>query len=308
SGGGAETAKIHAGDRILAVDSTQLGDVSVSEASKLIQGDEGTKVTLLLTDEKGVRREVEVLRGKVQLASVEDIQMIAETGYLRIDQFTLRTGKEFDSAMTFLNESGMRFLVVDLRDNGGGLLKAAVDVLSHFFEKDEVVVSIQGRGRPGGVVYQSSGKNSIRCPVVVLINARSASASEIVAGALQVSGKAQLVGESSYGKGSVQTIFTLNDESGIRLTTARYFLPGRIAIGADGLSPDIEVECEDETWRKILLQRGQAPFADAATFEYRFGFQPVGDPQLEMALCILRSTDDFRLQETKGRPDDLPNP
>ena len=298
-GGGAEAAGVLAGDRILAVESKSTVGVSSAEVSALIRGVAGTKVSLLLEDDNSSRREVQVSRGKVQLASVEDIRMIGEIGYLRIDQFTMRTGKEFDAAMASLKESGMQFLVIDLRGNAGGLLKAAVDVLGHFFERDEEVVSIAGRSRARGNLFHSSGKGGGVWPTVVLINEGSASSSEIVAGALQVTGKAKLVGASSYGKGSVQTIFSLDDGSGMRLTTARYFLPGNIPIGEDGLSPDLKVACDDDTWRKVLLQRDQYPIANVELFEKRFGFAPVEDPQLEMALRVLKGEPTDQLEQTK---------
>ena len=214
--------------------------------------------------------------------------MIGEVGYLRIEQFTLRTGDEFSSALAYLQGRGMRFLAIDLRDNAGGLLKAAVEVLGHFFEEGETVVSIDGRGREREVVYRSTGKVGDGGPTVILMNAGSASASEIVAGALQVTGKAKLVGESSYGKGSVQTIYSLDDGSGMRLTTARYFLPGGKPIGEDGLLPDVEVICDEDTLRKLRLQRDQNPFADPETFERRFGFAPVEDSQLQYALRVVK--------------------
>lgn len=288
AGGGAEAAGLQPGDRILAVGDQECGELSVSEISELISGDIGTKVSLVLEDENGSRREVRVLRGKVQMASVEDARMIDEVGYLRIDQFTGRTGEEFASALAHLQESDMRCLAIDLRDNTGGLLKAAVAVLGHFFEAGAPVVSIEGRGREGDLVYRSEGKGVGEFPVVVLINGGSASASEIVAGALQIVGKAKLVGESSYGKGSVQTIYSLDDGSGMRLTTARYFLPGGKAIGEDGLSPDLKITCDDETRRLLRLQRDQDPFADPELFEMRFGFAPVEDLQLQAALRLVK--------------------
>ncbi|MFP6901820.1 MAG: S41 family peptidase [Opitutales bacterium] len=288
-GGGADAAGLRPGDRILSVESKEVENLSVAKVSELIRGDAGTQVSLVLEDENDVRREVRVSRGKVQMASVEDVRMIGDdVGFLRIEQFTLRTGEEFASALASLRESGMKFLAIDLRDNSGGLLKASVEVLGHFFDAGEVVVSIHSRARDGGVLFRSSGKGGGDCPTVVLINQGSASASEIVAGALQVTGKTKLVGESSYGKGSVQTIFTLDDGSGLRLTTARYFLPGDVAILEAGLSPDIKVACDDDTWSKLRRQRNQDPFADPVLFEKRFGFSPVEDQQLKIALSVLK--------------------
>jgi len=243
---------------------------------------------LSLEDENGLRREAKVSRGKVQLASVEDVRMIGEVGYLRIDQFTGRTGEEFSSALAYLHESGMNFLVVDLRDNAGGLLRAAVEVLGYFFKEGEAVVSVDGRGREEKLVYRSEGKGQSSVPTVLLMNNGSASASEIVGGALQVAGKAKLVGEPSYGKGSVQTIYPFDDGSGMKLTTARYYLPGGKTISERGLSPDVEVICDDETLRKLRLQRDQDPFGAPETFERRFGFVPVEDLPLLQAIRTVK--------------------
>ena len=254
SGGGAEAAGVHAGDRILAVESKSTVDVSSAEVSALIRGVAGTKVSLLLEDDNSSRREVQVSRGKVQLASVEDVRMIGETGYLRIDQFTMRTGKEFDAAMASLKESGMQFLVIDLRGNAGGLLKAAVDVLGHFFERDEEVVSIAGRSRARGNLFHSSGKGGGVWPTVVLINEGSASSSEIVAGALQVTGKAKLVGASSYGKGSVQSVLPLDDEQALKLTTAYYYTPSGASIHQMGIEPDVVLSVDDEVLLSEAIQ------------------------------------------------------
>jgi len=306
-GGGAEAAGVHAGDRILAVESTRIVDASSAEVSALIRGAAGTEISLLLEDEHNSSREIQVTRGKVQLASVDAIRMIDDIGYLRIDQFTERTGKEFDEAMAYLRRQSMKFLVIDLRGNAGGLLSAAVDVLGHFFEQDEEVVSIAGRSRAASS-YLSAGKGQGGFPVVVLINEGSASSSEIVAGALQVTQKAKLVGESSYGKGSVQTIFSMDDGSGMRLTTARYFLPGKVPIGEDGLVPDLQVVCDQDTWEKLLLQRDQEPFANAELFERRFGFAPVKDLQLEMALRLLRGEPIDQVEETNLPQEVSPDP
>ena len=306
-GGGAESAGVRAGDRILAVESTRIVDATSAEVSALIRGAAGTEISLLLEDENNSSREIQVTRGKVQLASVDAVRMIDDIGYLRIDQFIERTGQEFDEAMAYLNRQGMQYLVIDLRGNAGGRLDAAVNVLGHFFNQDEEVVSIAGRSRAGNT-YLSSGKGQSAVPMVVLINEGSASSSEIVAGALQVTNKAKLVGESSYGKGSVQTIFSMDDGSGMRLTTARYFLPGKIPIGEDGLVPDLKVVCDQDTWEKLLLQRDQDPFANAELFEKRFGFAPVKDFQLEMALRLLRGEPIDPVEETNLPQEVSPDP
>ncbi len=292
-GGGAEAAGAQPGDRILAVDGKELAQSldlgnrdRILEIKQLIMGESGTKVTLQLKDEQGGLRDVEIVRGRVQLPSVDDVRLIDRVGYLRIDQFTENTGEEFATALEVLKRGKMNFLVIDLRDNLGGLLPAAIDVLGHFFEEGEPVVYV--KGREGEQVHYSAGKTKVSCPVLVLINEYSASSSEIVAGALQVTGKANLIGASSFGKTTVQSVFDFKDDTGMKLTIARYFLPGREPIGEDGLVPDFEVSCDKETRDNLAFQRGQSLDLSDEAFEKRFGFARVKDPQLQAALRVVR--------------------
>ena len=146
-------------------------------------------------------------------------------------------------------------LILDLRDNSGGLLSAAIEVTDIFLERDRLIVSVKGREGSNSRDFRSAASQLFSEPLVVLLNEGSASASEIVAGALSVLGRARLVGEQSFGKGSVQTIFPLSDGAGLRLTTAMYFLPDGSTIHEQGIEPDYLVPCSEANETKHRMQR-----------------------------------------------------
>ena len=278
-----------AGEFVAKVEDETVDDWTVRKVSKRIKGDEGTLVRISLRTGSGEERDVKVIRGRIEVGSVEEARVdINGTGYLRIEQFTERTGDELRDALDALKAKGLERLVLDLRDNSGGLLSAAVEVASEFLEKGSTVVSVQGReGFPERRFDSKPEDVPLGCPLVILINEGSASASEIVAGALAVSGRAKLVGEKSYGKGSVQTVFGLEDESGLRLTTAMYYLPDGSTIHENGIEPDIAITCDEETEAKLRDQRHQNAFTDPVAFEALYGFGPVRDEQYVAAVAIL---------------------
>jgi len=174
-----------------------------------------------------------------------------------------------------------------------------VEVASEFLEEGKLVVSIKGRNNYPERSYHSKPKGPTRSyPLVILINEGSASASEIVAGALGVSGRARLVGEKSYGKGSVQTVFGLEDESGLRLTTAMYYLPDGSTIHESGIIPHVTVPCDEEMEGKLRIQRFQDAFSDPEAFEKLFGFAPVRDKQFQIGLSLFSGKS---LKEIQGQ-------
>ena len=206
------------------------------------------------------------------------------TGYLRLVQFTSRSGDEFREAITSLINKGAERLIIDLRDNSGGLLSAAIEVAGCFLPKGQLIVSIKGRKSDDVRNFKAnSSKSFLETPVVFLMNGGSASASEIVGGALSVLGRAQIIGEQSFGKGSVQTIFPLANDSGLRLTTAMYFLPDGSTIHEQGIEPKYLVDCTDENETKLRIQRYSQELMDNETFEKQFGFLPIVDVQLRKA-------------------------
>jgi len=215
--------------------------------------------------------------------------MDGTTGYLQIRDFSDHTGEQFDDALNGLLAKGIDSLVIDLRNNPGGLLDAAVDVAEPFFRKGKLIVYTQGR-KPADRenYYSETDGEPLKLPVAVLINGETASAAEIVAGALKDSGSAVIVGERSYGKGSVQTIFKLRNGEGLRLTTAHYFTPSGALINAHGITPQVEVVMTPDEDEKLERQVSRPDITDPVEFRDRFEFSPVEDRQLEAALDVLR--------------------
>ena len=220
-------------------------------------------------------------------------------GYVRITQFAEKTDEELESALVKLEKQGLEGLVIDLRGNPGGLLDQAVAVSEKFLPKGKPIVSTEGRNRAADQQRKASGKGKVRSyPLVLLINGGSASASEIVAGCLQDLERAVVIGEQSFGKGSVQNILPLNDGSALRLTTAKYYTPSHKVIHERGISPNIVVPITDEDEAAIQLRRMPG---GTNSIEDTLRLYPVAqqsrlrelvladaDPQLERAMDLLK--------------------
>ncbi|MBR0149731.1 MAG: S41 family peptidase [Synergistaceae bacterium] len=239
----AERAGLKTKDQIVKVnDEVVIGWTSDRVVQKL-RGPEGTKVTVW------VRREgedellsFEITREIIKLHSVRYEMLSDDIGYIKLTQFKHSTSDEAKNAIRDMMRQGMRALILDLRNNGGGLLDASVKI-SSFFLRDGLIVETKGRSeRANEKYYAVKSQYLTNLPMTVLINGGSASASEIVAGALNDRGRAKLIGEKSFGKGSVQTLFPLTDGSGVYVTIARYYTPSGKLIDHIGLSPDIEVK------------------------------------------------------------------
>jgi carboxyl-terminal processing protease len=239
----ADRAGILAGDKILKINDEWTKDLSIEEAVDRMRGPKGTAVRLLIFREGWDKpKEFKIVRAVIKVQSVKSRMLGNGVGYVKIIQFQGQTAKEVDTALQKLEEKGMQKLVLDLRNDPGGLLDASVDVSSLFLPKDKLVVYIQGRRKDDRKDFLSSGSDPRQYPVVVLVNAGSASASEIVAGALQDQKRAVILGTQTFGKGSVQTVFPLDGGTGIRLTTAKYYTPSGRSIQNVGITPDIEVK------------------------------------------------------------------
>lgn len=239
-------AGIKAGDQILKIEDRFTKDMTIMDAVKRMRGPKGTKVTLTIMREGFDKpKEFTLVRDTIQVKSVRFRSMDQGYGYIRIAQFQEKTDDDLVKALKALKEENggeLRGLVLDLRNDPGGLLDQAVKVADHFIE-DGLIVYTEGRERESRMQFSARKLGTEpNYPMVVLINSGSASASEIVAGALQDHKRAVVMGTQSFGKGSVQTIIPLSDESGLRLTTARYFTPGGRSIQAKGITPDIVVE------------------------------------------------------------------
>lgn len=307
-GSPAEKAGIGVGDRIVEVDGVPTEDLDPEEARGRIRGAEGTTVKLaVLPGEEGERREVTVRREEMRDTTVSLPQILDPRegiGYLWISSFSEETVAEFDAVMEGLQQKGMRSLILDLRFNSGGVLEAAV-TLARRFVRDGTIVETRGRTDDSWSLHEAKPAETrfAGMPLVVLLNEGSASASEVVAGALQDHRVAVLVGKPSYGKGVVQSIKRVgNDGTAIKLTTARYYTPaGRTfdreggAGNGGGIEPDVWVELDRRAAQAIRdhLERYEVPEKYRAKVEERrkrLGIEvtQVADPQLDSALGLLR--------------------
>ena len=252
-------AGIQAGDKIVMIEGTSTKDMSLMEAVKLMRGPKGTKVTISIVRE-GEPKPIKhtITRDVIPLLSVKVKDIDPSVGYVRITQFQKKTSTEFSEALEKIREEkGETFkgLVLDLRNNPGGLLLSAIEVTDRFVDSGPIVTT-KGRLKNQDFAYNAQSKGTEpEYPMVVLVNGGSASASEIVAGALQDYKKAILIGTTTFGKGSVQTIYRLGDGSGMRVTTARYFTPLGRSIQATGIEPDIVVRNQSGTPRGHVREK-----------------------------------------------------
>ena len=239
----AYAAGIQSGDKIIRIDDKPTNDMTLSDAVKNIRGRKGTKVKLTILRES-VEKPLEftITRDVIPLRSVRSYLLSPDIGYVRISTFQSKTSEDLDDALEKM-ETGrnLKGLILDLRNNPGGLLSQAIEVSDLFLDAG-LIVSTKGRNASQDMEV-SAQKNEVErdYPIIVLVNGGSASASEIVAGALQDNKRALILGTQTFGKGSVQTILPLSDGSGLRLTTAKYYTPSGKSIQASGITPDIEV-------------------------------------------------------------------
>jgi carboxyl-terminal processing protease len=310
----ADKAGLAPGDKILQIDDKSTKNMTLNDAVRLIRGPKGTKVILLILHEGAKEpQKYNIVREVIPIKSVKSKMLEERYGYIRISTFQDKTSEDVQAALKKLestNKEGLKGLVLDLRNDPGGLLTEAVKVSDLFLESG-VIVSIQGRTKEQNqkfMAHPNKDKEYHAFPLVVLVNEGSASASEIVAGALQDQRRAIIVGTQTFGKGSVQTIIPLEDNSGIKLTTARYYTPSGRSIQAKGITPDILVkgkplrrgesaEKEPKILREKDLERHMENQTNEgpSTPEVPLGEEkktPVvegDDPQLASALHLLKS-------------------
>jgi carboxyl-terminal processing protease len=242
-------AGLHTGDRIVKIDGLSTKDMQLVDAVKRMRGKPGTKVTISIAREGWAEpQDFDIVREQIRVQSVRMVEMGEGIEYVKLRQFQEQSPHDLDAALDKLRKNGMKGLILDLRNNPGGLLTAAVEVSEKFIDDGKLVVYTEGRVRNQNMRFSAHAKRGYsQMPMVVLVNQGSASASEIVAGALQDWGRATIVGTQTFGKGSVQTIIPLSDGSGLRLTTAKYFTPKGRSIHGKGITPDIIVEVPKET-------------------------------------------------------------
>ena len=239
----AHAAGIESGDVILKVDETPTKDLTLMEAVQRMRGPKGTAVTLTV-EREGTSDTLSftLIRDTIKIRSVRSRTLDDRIGYVRISQFQESTPKDLGRELVKLHDEGTQGLILDLRNNPGGLLSSAVGVSEQFLQPDTLVVSVKGRDGRKDEYRASPPMDPHEYPMIVLVNQGSASASEIVAAAMQDWGKAVILGKTTFGKGSVQTILPLSDGSGLRLTTAKYYTPSGESIHSVGVKPDIVVE------------------------------------------------------------------
>jgi carboxyl-terminal processing protease len=241
-------AGVKAGDKILKVNGEMTHDMNLMDAVRKMRGKRGTPVTItIMRDGFEDAKDYTIMRDVIKVASVKNQMLPDNWGYVRIRSFSKDTSQETSKALAEMKKQGMKGLVLDLRNDPGGLLNQAVEVTDLFVNKGDLIVYTKARMKSQDMRFSASkGASDAAYPMVVLVNHGSASASEIVAGALQDLKRAILVGTQTFGKGSVQTIIPLKGDAGLRLTTARYYTPSGRQIQGVGIIPDIVVEQPDE--------------------------------------------------------------
>ncbi len=300
-------AGIMAGDRIVKIDGDSTDQLTLPDAVKRLRGEPGTSVTItMLRPSTGAVRDVKLMRSNIKVDTVKDINgkrdfPISENhiGYIRISQFGEQTAEDLEEALRKLERQGMQGLIIDLRDNPGGLLDQAYRVCEKFVPPKTLVVSTEGRDPAEKREYYATGhEEHPNIPLILLVDGGSASASEIVAGCLQDLKRAILVGEQTFGKGSVQSIIPLPDGSALRLTTAKYYTPSHRVIHEKGITPDIIVPMSDEDSEALQIKRTPGGL-EALDPERRQRVLSARDVQLDRAMDLLKGITLYTQRENK---------
>ena len=284
----ADRAGLHPGDRIVKIDGNPTKDMTLIEAVKKLRGPKGTSVTLtILREESPGPFDLTLVREVIEVKSVRAKDLGDGIAYIRISSFQERTGKDLVKAIEQFQKNGISALVLDLRNDPGGLLNQAVQVSDLFLDKGQLIVYTEGRIKNQDLRFSAEhGAQVPKVPMVVLVNGGSASASEIVAGALQDWKRALVLGTKTFGKGSVQTVIPLSDGSGLRLTTAKYYTPKGRSIHGTGIVPDIVVEVPRPTLAKApggqVEKEGEAGKDRPEGRQERKISEEEGDPNLQI--------------------------
>ena len=244
---------LQAGDEITAVDGTPVTEMQPEEVAMHIRGEVGTEVTLSISRD-GQTQDYKITRATIKLDTAKGVMLGDGMGYIRIASFSENTGKEFKAAYESLEQQGMKGLIIDLRENPGGLVTSCVDIANMVVPKGPIVSVVE---RDGSKEVHESNLEESKYPIVVLIDGNSASASEILAGALQDTGAATLVGTKSYGKGSVQVVVPMLHNDGLKLTIAKYYTPNGRCIDGTGIEPDVEVEMPENATTDVQLDKAK---------------------------------------------------
>jgi carboxyl-terminal processing protease len=291
-------AGILPGDRIMKINGQSTVKMQLEDAVKTLRGEPGTKVTITIArPSSGMTEDLTLKRAIIVTGMVKDINDRTEfplgadkIGYIRISEFGDNTGDELENALDKLKAQGMKGLILDLRGNPGGLLDEAVEVCQKFLPRGQLVVSTEGRDPRENSARRAEGHGDELKgePIVVLVNFGSASAAEIVTGCLQDLHRAVILGEKTFGKGSVQSIFPFDDGSALKLTTAKYYTPSHRVIHEHGITPDIYVPMTDEQEAAVLL-KSETGGIESLSLTNRASFKKIQDTQLDRAEDLLKS-------------------
>jgi carboxyl-terminal processing protease len=294
-------AGILTGDRIVKIEGRSTEKLSLPEAVKRLRGTPGTDVNIsVLRPSTGQVRDLQLTRAEIKVDTVKDVNSRREfpldddkIGYIRLTQFGEQTSSELEDALKKLDKQGMQALILDLRNNPGGLLDQAAKVCEKFLPKSQLIVSTEGRHAEERSEFRSSGRGAHpTLPLAILVNNGSASASEIVAGCLQDTtaagaSRAIIIGEQTFGKGSVQKILPLGDGSALRLTTAKYYTPSHKVIHEKGITPDIVVPMTVEEDEALILRRSPGGI-ETLPDDQREKILGTHDVQMERARDVLK--------------------
>lgn len=249
----AEAAGIITGDIILKVNGVEYTGEQLDEASNAIKGEEGTKVKLEIKRNEEII-ELEVERKKVVVNPVKSEIKEGNVGYIKLTSFDSQTSQEFKNRYEELIAKNIKSLIIDLRDNGGGIVQEALTIADYLLPKEsKLLITVNKKEKE--VIEKAKMEPIVNVPVIVLVNENSASATEILTGALKDNGRAEIVGMTTFGKGVIQEVLTMTDGSALKLTTEEYYTPNRNKINKVGISPDVEVQNSDETGKDLQLEK-----------------------------------------------------
>jgi carboxyl-terminal processing protease len=298
-------AGVEAGDRIYRIEGKDAKNITSAEAANQLKGKPGTPVKVTFYRPSiDQTYDVELKRDVIKMDTVGDIRggneyplLDGDIGYVRLEQFGEQTSSDLKKALERMEKKGMKSLVLDLRDNPGGLMDQAARVCEMFTKEGQLIVSTEARDHVVGSEYRSGGGKKYKIPLLVLVNGGSASASEIVAGCLQDLGAAYILGEQTFGKGSVQRIMPLADGSALRLTTAKYFTPSRRIIHANGITPDTIVPLSSQ--ESAAVKALPSPSESSGNSVEANEILPNLDRQLQRAVDMLKG---ISIVQGRGKP------
>jgi carboxyl-terminal processing protease len=295
-------AGIEAGDKILKIEEESTKDMTLHEAVSKMRGKRGTKITIsIFRDSFKKLRQFSIIRDLIKIKSVKSRMMKDNIGYVKLSQFQKRSADDMYKTLKDLKKEGAEGIVLDLRNNPGGLLDSAVEISSFFLPKGKMVVYTMDRYGSRDEYRSRSKTFSDKIPMTVLVNQGSASASEIVSGALKDWKRAMIIGVTTFGKGSVQKLIPLSDGAGLRITTSKYYTPNNISIQNTGIKPDIEVKLtppEGKDGHPVLRESDLEGRLDNEQTDRDDNISDNGDKPEEVAVSLrdLKDEDDTQLQ------------